>query len=547
MIRISQVKIPIKKLVIKKEDENSLLKDAISKQYHIGQQRIQTIAIVKKSIDARKKQEIVYTYTVDVSIKSEEQFYEKYKKGNVSLAKSIQYNFIPTGGNKLETPPIIIGTGPAGLFCGLMLARQGYKPILLERGKDVESRKEEVQHFWKTNQLDVNCNVQFGEGGAGTFSDGKLNTLVKDTTGRNGKVLQTFVEHGASQEILYQNKPHIGTDQLCSIVSSIRNEIISLGGQVRFDSQVTDIIIENQRVIAVEIRNLQNSKIERLPCQAAVLAIGHSARDTFSVLKEKGLYMEAKSFAIGVRMEHLQDMIGESQYGKAYRMLPSAEYKLTHQASNGRSVYSFCMCPGGFVVNAASEEGHLVVNGMSNQNRDEKNANSAIIVSVTPDDFPSKDVLAGIEFQRKWEKLAYQIGTGLVPVQLFKDFKENQTSNALGAVYPNIKGKFMFGNLRNCLPEYVCEALLEGIHAFGKKIKGFDREDSVLSGVETRTSSPVRIVRDSVSLESNIAGVYPCGEGAGYAGGITSAAMDGIKVYEAIAKQYKSFNIYMKL
>lgn len=540
MIRISQIAIHIDKLIGKEDIETQVLKNTISKRYRLQIERILSITIVKKSIDARKKSEIKYIYTVDLEIEGEMDFLKRNKKENVSLCNKKKYMFIPSGQKKLECPPVIIGAGPAGLFCGLMLAREGYRPILLERGKDVKSRKRVVENFWKNNQLDPNCNVQFGEGGAGTFSDGKLNTLVKDSTGRNGKVLNIFVEHGASEEILYWNKPHIGTDKLSQIVESIRKEIISLGGKIYFDTCVTDFIIDKNQLRALEVNCLQTGEIKKVPCQVAVVAIGHSARDTFVVLKEKKVEMEQKAFAMGIRIEHSQEMIGKVQYGEGYQNLPTADYKVAYQTTNGRSVYSFCMCPGGFVVNASSENGKLVVNGMSNQDRGEKNANSGMVVSVSPEDFESDDVLAGIEFQRKWEMLAYKAGNGKIPTQLFGDFKKNQVSKKYGEIIPNMKGQNAFGNLKECLPIYVSKALEEGIQAFGKKIKDFDREDAVLSGVETRTSSPVRIIRNKQTLESNINGVYPCGEGAGYAGGITSAAMDGIKIFEAVASKYKS-------
>ena len=431
----------------------------------------------------------------------------------------------------------VIGSGPSGLFCAYMLAKAGYKPILLERGASVEERTKDVERFWKTGQLDPESNVQFGEGGAGTFSDGKLNTLVKDTFGRNRKVLEIFVEHGAPEEILYVNKPHIGTDILTTVVKKMRDAIVAAGGEVHFHSKVTDLQIQNHCLQSVTV----NGKHE-IPCNIAILAIGHSARDTFQMLYEKGIPMEPKSFAVGVRVEHKQTMINLSQYGmEENSVLPAASYKVAEQLSNGRGVYSFCMCPGGYVVNASSEEEMLAVNGMSYHDRAGRNSNTALITTVTPEDFSSDSPLAGLEFQRKYEKLAYKIGNGKIPVQLFGDFLKNQMSTKLGKVTPSIKGEWQFANLHECLPDYVCASLEEGMRAFGHKIKGYDAEDTVFSGVETRTSSPLRMERNK-QFESNIQGLFPCGEGAGYAGGITSAAMDGIKTAEAIAEKILTQN-----
>ncbi|SFR96291.1 NAD(P)/FAD-dependent oxidoreductase [Anaeromicropila populeti] len=545
MLKITQLKIDVKKLPWTKAGENgfcdqskemNLLKREIVKMLRVPDEALKKIQILKKSIDARKKDDIKYIYAVSVEVSQEEAVLKKLKNPNVVPYAVEPYSFTPCGAKKLAHPPIIVGSGPAGLFCGLQLAQAGFQPIVLERGYDVDKRVKAVEDYWKTGKLDSNCNVQYGEGGAGTFSDGKLNTAIKDPSGKIRKVLQTFVEYGAPEEIAYWNKPHIGTDQLRQVVKNMRNQIHSLGGKVCFNSKMTDIIIENGKVAGVVV----NEK-EKIPCEVLVLALGHSARDTFQTLLHNKLEITPKAFAIGLRAEHPQDMISRAQYGESYKILPPADYKLTHQAANGRGVYSFCMCPGGFVVNSSSEEQALVVNGMSNYQRDETNANSALIVTVTPEDFTDiktpNSVLAGVEFQRKWEKLAYELCGGKVPVQLLKDFRENRKSDKIGGITPNIKGEYSFGNLRDCLPEYISQAILEGIEAFDKKIKGYYDEDVVLSGVETRTSSPIRIVRND-HLESNITGIYPCGEGAGYAGGITSAAIDGIKVYEAIANQY---------
>ncbi len=525
MIRISQLKMPF-------DHSEADLKKAIEK--NLKGQTVLSYKIVKQSIDSREKYSMGYQYAIDVVIKGNEgKALKNLRNKKLSLVKEREYEFPWKAEHVPAVPPVIIGTGPAGLFCGLMLARAGLCPILLERGQDVDKRQETVESFWRNGMLNPSSNVQFGEGGAGTFSDGKLNTLVKDKYLRNTKVLQEFVAHGAPDDIMWLAKPHIGTDLLIHVVKAIREEIISLGGKVLFESQVTDLIIEDSKMKAVVLQN-----DEQIPVSHLVLAIGHSARDTFSMLHEKGIKMEKKSFAIGVRMEHKREAINDSQYKVDWRKyhLPTASYKLTHQASNGRGIYSFCMCPGGFVVNASSEEGRLAINGMSNHDRMADNSNTALVVTVTPDDYGGDGPLSGVEFQRKLEEKAYSLCDGKIPVQRYEDFKENRPSAALGHIVPSMKGAYAFANVRECLPEYVTEALLEGIEAFGNKIKGYNHPDSLLSAIESRTSSPVRIVRDE-NLESNIKGVFPCGEGAGYAGGITSAAMDGIRIAEELAKR----------
>lgn len=526
MLRIGQIKIPYR-------DGDSKVYKTLLKKLHIQEQEILSWKIFKKSIDARKKQEIMSVYTVDIELKHENAFLKRNRNRNIQKIEHKEYQFPKAGERLPDHPIVIVGSGPAGLFCALMLARYGYRPILLERGMDVERRQNAVERFWKTGEFQPDTNVQFGEGGAGTFSDGKLNTLVKDPFGRHRKVLELFVEFGAEPEILYVNKPHIGTDVLCHVVKAMREEIIALGGEVRFESKLTDIRTEKGQLTSICV----NDEIW-MDCECLVLAVGHSARDTFMMLKKRGLPMTAKSFAIGVRIEHPQEMINRSQYGMDRDdILGSASYKLTHTASNGRGVYTFCMCPGGYVVNASSEEGGCVVNGMSYHGRDSANANSAVIVTVTPEDFPSEDVMAGVEFQRFWEQRAYMEGNGRVPVQLYGDFCEDRVSQDFGKVKPVHKGATAFADLNRCLPAYVCESLKEGIKAFGHKIQGYDREDAILSGVETRTSSAIRMERDG-DFQSEIRGIYPCGEGAGYAGGITSAAMDGLRIAEAIRKVY---------
>ncbi len=534
MIRISNLKLDYKSNI------NDVL-NAAAHKLRISPELIEKYKIHRKSIDARKGQ-IHMVYSIDVQVPKETTILKKFNKDSqIQKAINTKYIFPNPGEENLEHPPIIMGTGPAGLFCGLMLARSGYRPILLERGLDVHHRKEIVDDFWNGKSLNLNCNVQFGEGGAGTFSDGKLNTMVKDKTGRNTKVLEIFHEAGAPEEILYLNKPHIGTDILIHVVEHIRNEIIALGGQVYFNSQVTDIIMEQNNIKSVEVNH--NKLMET---NVLILAIGHSARDTFSMLKSKNLLMTPKAFAIGVRVEHLQQTIDLSQFGQ-YRdnYLPAADYKLTHTCKNGRGVYTFCMCPGGFVVNASSEENATAVNGMSYSDRNSDNANSAVIVTVTPDDFDhntNNDPLCGMYFQQKWENACFnealsQNGKGLVPIQKFIDFKNNRISSEYGHIKPVHKGDVVFGNIHHCLPDYVCDSIIEGLQAFGTKIKGFDHDDTLLSGIESRTSSPVRMERDE-HFESNIKGIYPCGEGAGYAGGITSAAMDGLRIAEEIVSRY---------
>lgn len=509
----------------------------------IDEKEISQFEIVRQSIDARRKPDIFYNYTVELQVKNEDNILmrlSKRKDGREKVCKSdrVSYQFPKADCRSGKHSPVIVGAGPAGLFCAYFLALQGLKPILLERGKRVEERTKDVQTFWETGILNPSSNVQFGEGGAGAFSDGKLNTLVKDKDGRNRAVLELLVKFGAKESILYDAKPHIGTDVLCQIVKEMREEIIRLGGSVRFESQMTDVLLKDGRQVMGVVINER----ETLPCNQLVLATGHSARDTLSMLYEKKVPMEAKAFAVGFRVEHPQEMINESQYGlRNPQILGAAPYKLAAKASNGRGVYSFCMCPGGYVVNASSEEGRLAVNGMSYSGRNGKNANSAIIVSVTPDDYGSEHPLAGIAFQRELEKRAYELGQGRIPVQRYGDFKKqvyhscpevNLYQNS--DLSPCTKGSFLWTQLSGILPKECNEAFVEGMEAFGKQIKGFNRPDTILLGVESRTSSPVRIPRNE-KMQSEIKGLYPCGEGAGYAGGITSAAMDGMRVAEVIA------------
>lgn len=528
MIRLTQLKLPA-------DHTPEALKKKIAKSLKIAPEAIRAVHIRKQSLDARKKPELFYSYTVDVETTvPEQQVVHKAKNPQILIHHETAYRFPESGDRKLTGPPVIIGTGPAGLFCGLMLARHGYRPILLERGEDVDTRQQRVNRFWEIGTLDTRSNVQFGEGGAGTFSDGKLNTLVKDPLKRNQMVLEIFHEFGAGAEILYQNKPHIGTDVLSDVVKRMREEIIRLGGTVRFGCQVTDLLMESGRVTGVVTESG-----EEIRSEAVVLAIGHSARDTFRMLLERGIPMEQKSFAVGLRIQHPQKLINLSQYGREDAgQLGAASYKLTSQTSTGRGVYSFCMCPGGYVVNASSEEHRLAVNGMSYHARAGENANSALIVTVTPEDYPDQTPLGGVAFQRRLEELAYAAAGGKIPVQLYEDFKMNRSSCRIGDVEPQMRGDWAPANLRSVMPEVLNQSLMEAMDSFGHMIRGFDRPDAVFAGIESRTSSPVRIWRNE-TFESEVRGLYPCGEGAGYAGGITSAAMDGVKVAEAIRKKYR--------
>lgn len=533
MIRITQIKLPpghTEKALRSKIQKALKLKDNVEFTY----------TIAKQSIDARKKPDIILQYTVDVIIENEKQVIAKAKNPQVIPVEENPYVFPTPGRQKLSHRPVIIGTGPAGLFCGYMLAKHGYQPILLERGEAVDKRSESVETFWKTGKLNPESNVQFGEGGAGTFSDGKLNTLVKDKLGRNKEVLRIFVEAGAPEQILYESKPHIGTDILMHVVEHMRNTIIDCGGQVRFDSKVTDIKIENHCIKGVVINHN-----ELLETDIVVLAIGHSARDTFEMLLAHQIPMEAKAFAIGLRVEHKQSMMNAAQYGiENPKHLPPAPYKVTAKAQNGRGVYSFCMCPGGYVVNASSEAGRLAINGMSYSKRNGENANSAIIVTVTPEDYcgihyedaSQYPPLSGIAFQRKLEEKAFSLAGGKVPVQTYGDFKKH-TIGSVSDIIPQIKGAYTYADVSSIMPAELNEAFIDGMEQFNKVIAGFASDNTLLEGIESRTSSPIRIHRGE-NFQSVICGLYPCGEGAGYAGGITSAAMDGMKIAEEIAKKY---------
>lgn len=520
MIRLRQIKIEVSL------DSNELLIEKISKKLRIKKEEIKSFSISKKSIDARDKNNIYYVYEVDIDILNEERVLRKNKSSDILKINNNSYKIEVKNKENLNKKIIIVGSGPAGLFSAYMLASLGYKPLVIERGEKIEDRVKSVDKFFETGILNTESNIQFGEGGAGTFSDGKLNTLTKDKFNRSKKVFEIFVENGAPKEIMYLSKPHIGTDILRKVIINMRNKIIDMGGEFRYSTKLTNLIIKDNKIKQIEV----NSN-ERIDCDILILAIGHSARDTFKMLNDNSIKMSPKPFAVGLRIMHPQKMINESQYGTKYQLDP-ASYKLTYNTNEKRGVYSFCMCPGGFVVNASSEEKRLVVNGMSNYKRDSKNANSAIVVSVSPNDY-GKGLFDGIEFQRKLEEKAYQIGLGKIPIQLYKDYKANTISKEIGSIEPIIKGKYNFANLNEIFPNYINEALKEGIDSFGKKIKGFSNDDTLLAGVESRTSSPIRIERNE-DMTSSISGVYPIGEGAGYAGGITTSAIDGLKVVERI-------------
>ncbi|CCO07349.1 NAD(P)/FAD-dependent oxidoreductase [Desulforamulus hydrothermalis] len=529
MIRVSGIKLTLD------QDETEIRKSLLNK-LKIKEKELIKYTIFKRSVDARKKDRIFFVYTVDAEVVGEDKVLSRLAGDkDVLRTPNLKYEYVKPGTLPLQNRPVIIGTGPAGLFAGLILAAMGYRPLLLERGADVDRRTEAVKNFWSGGKLDTECNVQFGEGGAGTFSDGKLTTLIRDLRCR--KVLEEMVAAGAPPEIMYSHKPHVGTDILRVVVKNIRQRIISLGGEVRFQAKVTDLLVQQGTVTGVVV-----NEREVIDSQAVILAIGHSARDTFAMLYNKGVKISPKAFSIGVRIEHPQELIDRAQYKQFARhpRLGPAEYKLAYHSSNGRSAYTFCMCPGGLVVAAASEEGGVVTNGMSEHARNAPNANSALLVGVTPEDFGSDHPLAGVEFQRRWERQAFVLaGSNYnAPAQLVGDFLHDRPSRTIGQVVPSYRQAVTLAELKHCLPHYVVETLKEAIVEFDKKLKGFALPDAILTGVETRSSSPVRIERNE-HRQANIAGLYPAGEGAGYAGGIVSAAVDGIRVAEAVAAKYK--------
>lgn len=538
MLRITEIKLPIELAdTLKHQDDQ--IKAALLKRLEIPESELIRFEIFKRGVDARKSHAILYVYNLDVEVKNEAKILARFKKDpHIKPAPDTDYHFVAQAQPTSTTRPVIVGFGPAGIFAALILAQAGFKPIVLERGKEVRKRTKDTWGLWRKRELNPESNVQFGEGGAGTFSDGKLYSQIKDTKHYSRKVLQEFVKAGAPEEILYVSHPHIGTFRLVGMVEEMRNTIISLGGEIRFESRVTDITVTEQQVQGVTLHTG-----EFIPTQHLVLAVGHSARDTFEMVHDKGIYVEAKPFSVGFRIEHPQSLIDRARYGKSYsddilNKLGAADYKLVHHASNGRSVYSFCMCPGGTVVAATSEPNRVVTNGMSQYSRNERNANAGIVVGITPEvDYPGHP-LAGVEFQRQLESQAFVLGGSnySAPGQLIGDFLANRASTAFGEVTPSYTPGVHLTNLDTALPEFAISAIREAIPAFAKQVQGFDLADGVLTGVETRTSSPIRIKRDDVSLQSiNTRGLFPCGEGAGYAGGILSAAVDGIKVAEAVS------------
>jgi len=545
MIRLTEIKLPL-------DHTETDLQQAILHKLHLKPEDLRGYEIYKRSPDARNKAAIVLVYIVDVETPQETQLLKRFKKDpHVSKTPDMSYHPVATAPSKVSERPIVIGMGPAGLFAGLLLAQMGFCPLILERGKPVRERTRDTFAFWK-EQSDFNpeSNVQFGEGGAGMFSDGKLYSQVRDPQHYSRKVLLEFVEAGVSSEILYVNRPHIGTFKLVGIVQNMRRRIQELGGEIRFQSPVVDILIdpeitpENKAGIENETRQRKVKGVvlgngEFLATQHVILAIGHSARDTFQMLADRGIFIEPKPFSIGFRIEHPQHLIDRCRYGDyaGHKILGAADYRVVHHCKNDRSVYSFCMCPGGLVVAATSEIGKVVTNGMSQYSRNERNANSGLVVGITPADFPSDDPLAGIELQRQLEAQAFRLGgeNYHAPAQLVGDFLAGRPSQQLGSVNPSYAPGVTLTDLSQALPPYAIVALREAIPALDKMIQGFALPDATLTGVETRTSSPVRIRRDESYQSINTQGLYPAGEGAGYAGGILSAAIDGIKVAEAVA------------
>jgi len=534
MLRLTEVKLPL-------DHPDDALRAAILKRLGIDEADLVGYSVFRRGYDARKKADIHFVYTLDVEVRDEARTRKRMRGDkHVSITPDMTYHFVAQAPTGLEERPIVIGMGPCGLFAGLILAQSGFRPIILERGKAVRERTQDTWGLWRKGKLNPESNVQFGEGGAGTFSDGKLHSQVKDPGYRGRKVLTEFVEAGAPAEIMYVSKPHIGTFRLVSMIEKMRARIVELGGEIRFQARVDDFEIERDADGNGAIRGVVLADGTRIASRHVMLAVGHSARDTFRHLYDRGVFIEAKPFSIGLRVEHPQHLIDQARFGPfaGHPALGAADYKLVHHCGNGRSVYSFCMCPGGTVVAATSEEGRVVTNGMSQYSRNERNANAALVVGITPEqDYPG-DPLAGIDFQRRWEEAAFKAGGGsyAAPAQKVGDFIAGRPSTELGSVVPSYTPGIHLTDLSACLPEFAVTAIREALVAFGKQIRGFDMADALLTGVETRTSSPIRVSRDRESYESvNTKGLYPAGEGAGYAGGILSAAIDGIEVAEAVA------------
>lgn len=531
MIRVTELALPL-------DHPDDALRAALLQRLQLRDAELLHFTVFKRSYDARKKNsEIKFVYIIDLAVQNEAAVLERFAEDNhVRPAPDTAYYPVAEAPANLSERPIVVGLGPCGLFAALLLAQMGFRPIVLERGKDVRRRTKDTWALWRNKQLSPESNVQFGEGGAGLFSDGKLYSQIKDPKFYGRKVMAEFVKAGAPEEILFVSKPHIGTFRLTGVVSRMREEIISLGGEIRFEQKVTDLLLDNGQVQGVEL-----ASGEQLKSRHVVMALGHSARETFRMLHRRGVFVEAKPFAIGFRIEHPQGLIDQARLGKyaGHPALGAADYKLVYHASNGRAVYSFCMCPGGTVVAATSEPGRVVTNGMSQYSRNERNANAGIVVNIEPEqDFPG-DALAGVELQETLEANAYVLGGSdyCAPAQLVGDFIAGKPSDTLGEVVPSYKPGIRLGDLAPSLPDYAIAAIREALPAFGRQIRGFDRADALLTGIETRTSSPVRITRDRESLQSlNTRGLYPAGEGAGYAGGILSAGVDGIKVAEAVAR-----------
>ncbi|HEY2835913.1 MAG TPA: NAD(P)/FAD-dependent oxidoreductase [Rhizomicrobium sp.] len=526
MLRITDIRLSI-------DHSSDALREAIARKLKIAPAELENFQVIKRGHDARKKPKIFYVYTVDAGLQDEDKILARLKDPHVKTAPDTEYKFVARAPEQFIRP-LVIGAGPCGLFAALVLAQMGFRPIILERGKAVRQRTKDTWALWRKNILDPESNVQFGEGGAGTFSDGKLYSQIKDTRHLGRKVLTEFVKAGAPEEILAEAHPHIGTFRLVTMVESLRETIEGLGGEYRFQSKVTDLLLENRT-----IKGLRLESGEEIAADHVVLAVGHSARDAFEMLHHRGVAIEAKPFSIGFRIEHPQSLIDNAKFGTSHKQLGAAEYRLVHHASNGRSVYSFCMCPGGTVVAAASEERCVVTNGMSQYSRNERNANAGIVVGITPEDFAAygEGPLAGIALQRHWEARAFVAGgeTYAAPGQRVGDFLAARPSTALGSVVPSYRPSVTPTDLSTCLPDYAIAAMREALTAFGRQIKGFDMADAVLTGVETRTSSPVRVPRGPDFQSINTKGLYPGGEGAGYAGGILSAGVDGIKLAEAVA------------